>query len=89
MTAAKKGDWVLDTNAGPIVTRKDLTVAEMKQYTERGCPLTHKRGYTVTWHRHNKWYVMTVFNSKGRKVHACAFLPEVEFNKFRPSAQSA
>jgi len=65
--------WTFDTNAGPVVQLRGRTPAAIKTKVEGQIPLLEKRGYTHQWTRSGKWHVITIYNSKGRKVHAAAF----------------
>jgi hypothetical protein len=65
--------YIIDTNAGPILTRTMSDDGEVKRYVERCIPLLAKRGYSHTWSERGAWTVIDVYNSKGRHVHAAAF----------------
>lgn len=76
--------YTIDTNAGPILRRDFSTLEDAKTYAVEGCPLTRRRGYTVTWEEvTGGWHVARVHNSKGRIVHRLALRQD------RPTLPSA
>jgi hypothetical protein len=71
MTTTPKS-YRFDTNAGPIVTIQASSTDQAKARAISQVPIAHRRGYSSEWAENNGWHVCSVFNTKGRIVHAFA-----------------
>lgn len=70
--------WFVIAYHGPRFEREFKSVPEAKKWAERYTPL--RRGWSMSWtyHRKSRWWVLTVVNSKGRRVN------DVGLRRMRP-----